>query len=205
MPCGDEMKAPPLLDGRRDKAAGIWARDSHDFYVEPEWTSRRLFEEEDFDGSITDPACGLGRIVQSARLSGLSAIGYDIVARSPECSRVKDFLYPDWSGPSDNFVSNPPFGVADAFAKLALARARNKVALLLPVTWHCGAARTAWLETTPLCRVLTLTPRPSMPPGAVILAGERPGGGTKDYAWYIWQRSHAGPWQGGWLQRDASQ
>jgi hypothetical protein len=52
-----------LMDGelgRRDKAAGIWARDAHDFYCEPAWTSKRLFEEEEFVGSITDPACGLG-------------------------------------------------------------------------------------------------------------------------------------------------
>ena len=52
------------------KAAGIWARDPHDWYVEPSWVSRRLFEEETFAGSVTDPACGLGIIVKSARESG---------------------------------------------------------------------------------------------------------------------------------------
>ena len=189
--------------GRRDKASGIWARDPHDWYVEPSWTSTRLFDEETFDGGITDPACGMGRIVISARSRGLIACGYDIVRRSDECVRVADFLADDWRGHSANFVSNPPFGPADQFAKLALQRTRGKVALLLPATWHFGKARAAWLKTTPLRRVLALTPRPSMPPGAVIVAGEKPGGGTKDFSWYIWEIGYTGPWTGGWLNRDS--
>ena len=187
---------------RRDKAAGIWSRDPHDWYVEPSWTSRRLFEEEAFDGFVTDPACGLGRIVESARLSGLRSTGYDVINRSSYCNRVANFLDPSWCGERDNFVSNPPFGVADQFARLALERAKFKVALLLPATWHFGSARSEWLKTTPLSRVLSLTPRPSMPPGAVIVAGEKPGGGTKDFSWYIWDHGHVGPWRGGWLHRD---
>ena len=189
-------------NGRRDKAAGIWARDPNDWYVEPGWTSKRLFEAERFVGGIADPACGLGTIIKSARLCGLVGVGYDIVERSSECFARRDFLSPDWRGDDENFVSNPPFGVADQFAKLALDRAKRKVALLLPATWHFGGARSAWLRTTPLKRVLALTPRPSMPLGAVIVAGEKPGGGTKDFAWYIWERGHVGGWQGGWLHRD---
>ena len=191
-----------IMEARRDKAAGIWARDPHDWYVEPGWASKRLFEEEEFIGGITDPACGLGTIPQSARLTGLVSVGYDIVKRSSECFEVRNFLSSDWFGDHANFVSNPPFGVADEFARLAIERALYKVALLLPATWHFGAKRAAWLETTPLRRVLALTPRPSMPPGAVILAGEKPGGGTKDFSWYIWQRGYIGPWEGGWLHRD---
>jgi hypothetical protein len=190
---------------RRDKASGIWARDPHDWYVEPLWASRRLFEEEAFSGPITDPACGMGRIVQSARSLGKQAVGYDVVVRSDVCGMVKDFLADDWFGDSRNFVSNPPFAHADRFVKLAIERAQEKVAMLLPATWHFGSARAAWLETTPLAAVLALTPRPSMPPGAVILAGAKPGGGTKDFAWFIWQRGHRGPWRGGWLQRDRKQ
>jgi hypothetical protein len=148
---------------RREKDAGIWARDPHDFYVEPSWASQCLFEAEPFEGGITDPACGLGTICQSARLYGHRTVGYDIVHRSHDCARLADFLSDNWTGEAVNFVSNPPFGVADRFVKLALERAAAKVAMLLPATWHFGAARAAWLKTTPLRRVLALTPRPSMP------------------------------------------
>jgi hypothetical protein len=189
---------------RRDKAGGIWARDPNDWYIEPAWTSKRLFESENFDGAICDPACGIGTIVISARAAGFASVGYDVVHRSAECSHVRDFLSDDWAGVTSNFVSNPPFGPADKFVKLALERARGKVVMLLPATWHFGSKRAAWLKTTPLRRVLALTPRPSMPPGAVIVSGQKPGGGMKDFAWYIWERGYSGPWEGGWLQRDAS-
>ena len=190
------------MSNRRDKDAGLWERDPHDWYVEPEWCSARLFEAEEFTGTVVDPACGLGRIVRSARAAGHLATGMDIVWRSAECSTIADFFDPDWSGIADNFVSNPPFGRADEFVSLALSRARGKVAMLLPATWHFGARRSAWLATTPLYKVLALTPRPSMPPGAVILAGEEPGGGTKDFAFYVWKLGHVGSWTGGWLNRD---
>ena len=184
------------------KKSHLWDRDPFDFYCEPSWASERLFALESFTGEITDPACGIGRIVRAACAAGYPAGGYDIVDRGGGCERVSDFLDPEWAGAQYNFVSNPPFGVADRFVKLAIERAHHKVAMLLPATWHFGSKRAAWLETTPLKRVLALTPRPSMPPGAVILAGEKPGGGTKDFAWYIWDRGYSGPWQGGWMHRD---
>ena len=194
--------------GRRDKAAGIWARDPYDWYVEPEWASAALFSREPFEGAVLDPACGLGRIVIEARRAGHEAAGCDIVDRSVACTVVADFFADDWLGRDtgagiSNIVCNPPFGRSDDFVRLALMRTKHKVALLLPATWHFGSKRAKWLEETPLRRVFALTPRPSMPPGAVILAGEKPGGGTKDFAWYVWEHGYVGPWQGGWLHRDA--
>jgi hypothetical protein len=38
--------------------AHIWARNSHDWYVEPTWCSERLFQVEPFVGAIWEPACG---------------------------------------------------------------------------------------------------------------------------------------------------
>lgn len=193
-----------VMAQRREKDAGIWARDPHDWYVESEWCSRRLFESERFLGEVHDPACGMGNIVKSAQLCGVRAIGHDIINRSRLfCSYEINFLDKDWPYPVDNFASNPPFGIADQFVSLAINRAKYKVAMLLPATWHFGSKRAAWLKTTPLRRVLALTPRPSMPPGAVIAAGQKPGGGTKDFAWYIWERGYVGPWEGGWLHRDS--
>lgn len=191
---------------RRDKAAGIWARDPLDYYIEQPWCSARLFDEEDFSTGIVDPACGSGNIVRSARAARISALGSDIMKRNGgECYIACDFFSAEWLSIYEptNICCNPPFGVADQFVKLAIERAEKKTAMLLPATWHFGSKRAAWLATTPLQRVLALTPRPSMPPGAVIEAGHKPGGGTKDFSWYIWERGHVGPWEGGWLHRDA--
>ena len=38
-----------------------------------------------------------------------------------------------------------------------------------------------WLERLPIERVWLLTPRPIMPPGSWIAAGNKPGGGTQDF------------------------
>jgi hypothetical protein len=183
------------------KAAHIWARHPQDWYVEPHWCSARLFEAEAFSGAILDPSCGTGRIVEAAHRAGYVATGADLVRRSPVCVAEEDFLAS--SEPADNIVTNPPFAVADQYARHALMLARHKVALLLPTKWMNAASRSAWLETTPLATVWLLAPRPSMPPGTVIEAGAKAGSGTVDFAWFVWDHAR----QPGhpvirWLRRD---
>src|SRR5215831_7367744 len=68
------------------------------------------------------------------------------------------------------------------------------------LTRRLNAAR--WLAETPLARVYLLTPRPSMPPGQVILAGEKPGGGTQDFCWLVFDHAYKGPPALHWLHRD---
>ena len=193
-----------------DKAAHLWARHPDDYYVEPEWCSARLFATEIFTGTIIDPACGSGRIVRTARAAraaGHRVVGYDLVQRSVGCIAQENFLDTDYE--TDNIVSNPPFKLCGkprdfVFVRKALDTAADKVALLLPLPWMTGADKARYLQTTPLAKVLVLTPRPSMPPGPVIEAGLPPGGGTEDFAWFIWSHGHKGPPTLGWLNRDAA-
>lgn len=185
----------------RVKHSHVWKRDPHDFYVEPHWCSARLFAIEDFSGGIWDPACGTGRIVQSAHRACIGGVGSDIVFRGmgPELdffdAKADCVIF-------DHIVSNPPYGIAARFVTHALTLARGKVAMLLPAVWLSGDKRSRWLEDTPLARVLFLTPRPSMPPGDEVIAGLKPSNGTADYAWLIWAHAHDGPPTLGWLRRD---
>jgi hypothetical protein len=160
--------------------AHIWAPAARDCYVEPEWCSRRLFEAEPFVGEIVDPACGTGRIVTAARAYGHCATGFDLATGN-------DFLLK--TRPFSNVVSNPPYSIFREFAEHALRLARHKVALVFPLA-RVVAAR--WLEQTPLARIYLLTPRPSMPPGDVILRGEKPQGGRVDFCWLVWSHGHNG-------------
>lgn len=169
----------------RKRDSHLWARHPEDWYVEPEWVSERLFAVEPFQGNILDPACGIGRIVVSARKAGYPAIGSDITRREPDAFDVVDFLKLSRSI-EPNIVSNPPFGIAERFVAHALRLAERKVAMLLPANWVQGDKRSRWLETTPLVRVYFIAPRPSMPPGPAIMAGQKPGNGTIDYAWFVW-------------------
>lgn len=185
----------------RKRDSHLWARHPEDWYVEPEWVSARLFAVENFDGGILDPSCGLGRIVNSARAAGLSALGHDIVQRGGVfIGAPRDFL--ECTGNHPNIVANPPFGIAEKFVSKALELAERKVAMLLPANWVQGAKRSRWLQSTPLRRVYFIAPRPSMPPGPAIEAGVRPGNGTTDYAWFVWLRGYDGAPEIRWLHRD---
>jgi len=181
--------------------AHAWKREEHEHYVEPHWCSERLFDEEDFSPGIWDPCCGFGRIPDSAVKAGLYGIGTDIVDRGwREFAAIQDFFSGGFGFRSPNIVCNPPFNVASHFALHALAHdGTRKVAMIFP-TARLNAAH--WLKGTPLARVWLMTPRPSMPPGHTITAGQKPGGGKMDFCWLIWERGHEGAAELRWLRRD---
>lgn len=194
----------PRAKPKRRKAH-VWDRQTEDWYVDPPWCSARLFEVEDFTGgTVYDPACGLRTILKSAEDRGIETFGSDLVVRSPGVSQL-DFLgdeAPGRFGRHTYIVSNPPYRHAQAFAERALTQAIRKVAFLLPTQWLQGDDRSRWLEGTPLRSVYFLTPRPSMPPGHVLMAGGKAGGGTSDYAWFVWLQGFDGRADVRWLRRD---
>jgi hypothetical protein len=185
------------------RASHIWTPDPRGWYVEPCWTSARLFETEKFTGRVHDPAEGMGRVVPAAKAAGLDASGSDIVARVGGSGSVRDFLT-DLT-PRDNLASNPPFSLKGhrefmrEFTTHALKVARHKVAFIFPIA-RLNAAR--WLADTPLRRVWVLSPRPPMPPGRVIEAGVKPGGGRVDFCWLVWEQGFNGAPEMHWLHRD---
>lgn len=179
----------------REKQAHLWERDPLDWYVEPLECSAALFALEHFEGSVWDPACGLGRIVAQARAAGLYAVGSDIVRRSPLCDAESDFLNRSYEPSFHNIVMNPPFSLAEEFVREAIriVPIGGKVAVILPLVWVSGfSSKRDWLPSSPLRTLYPISPRPSMPPGKVIEAGIKPGNGTKDFAWLVWQNGYSG-------------
>jgi hypothetical protein len=123
--------------------------------------------------------------------------------RQPRMGRQKtqlDFL--NAKAPlAENIVCNPPFNIAGRFMRHAIEMdGVQKVAMIFP-TARLNAAK--WLEETPLARVWLMTPRPSMPPGHTIAAGEKPSGGKTDFCWLVWTKGRIGPPAVQWLRRDA--
>jgi hypothetical protein len=203
---------------KKAKVAHVWARDPNDWYVEEAWVNRRLFEEERFEGPIWDPAAGMCRMPDAARAAGYDAIGSDLVSRGYGEIGGVDFLSLQQplkvrGQPARSIASNPPFGICEAdikagrpigFVEHALRLAEHKVAMVLPARWLWGDERSRWLEKSNPRRVYILTPRPSMPPGAVIAAGIEPGGGDKDFLIIVWLRGYDGPFETRWLRRDGA-
>jgi hypothetical protein len=178
--------------------AKIWEREANEHYVEPGWCSARLFQEEQFDGGIYDPCCGFGTIVIEALKAGKAAYGSDLVQRGWDSTRTPHDFLSSADERHDNIACNPPFNIAGRFAEHALKLARRKVALVFP-TARLNAAH--WLQGTPLKTIWLMTPRPSMPPGHTILAGEKPGGGKMDFCWIVFEQGFQGIPELRWLRR----
>jgi hypothetical protein len=177
----------------------VWDRAENDFYpTNPPWVIERLLDVEVFLRETIDCCCGSGAIVVACRERHLPAEGWDIVDRGFPGTVVRDFLTYDGPGP-ENFITNPPFGTAQAIVERAVELARCKTAVLLPVA-RLNAAR--WLRRLPLARVWLLTPRPSMPPHSYLVAGRRPSGGSKDFCWAVFERDYPGSPSLRWLCRD---
>jgi hypothetical protein len=183
--------------------AHAWEREANEHYVEPHWCSERLFDEEKMEGTIWDPCCGFGRIPDAAKKAGHGIIATDIVDRGyRDLFGTCNFL--ETGRPTSdayNVVCNPPFNIAGRFAQHALSLDARKVAMVFP-TARLNAAH--WLRDTPLLRIWLMTPRPSMPPGHTITAGEKPGGGKMDFCWLVWERGFVGETSIKWLRRDGA-
>jgi hypothetical protein len=189
----------PLLGGKRPKRAHIFAKAEDLFYLEPHWCSTRLFEAEKFTHPVTDPFCGTGRVAEAARLAGYSVWATDIVDRSYEhFNGVEDFLTINRLDDDESVVGNPPFD--DRILQHAIKLNPIKMALIWPLARVVAAH--SWLSEVPLARVLMMTPRPAMPPGAYIAEGKKPEGARVEHAWLIFERGYRGSPQMGWLHRD---
>jgi len=201
----------------KQKNSHVWDRQAGEWYVDPPSCAHALFGVEIFSDLIVDPCCGMGNIVRAATSCEFEAIGSDIVDRSEFFRDAPHLLSP---GPQDfllrtdqwdgDIVMNPPYAASgdgrmrleEAFVAHALSICSGKVAALLPCAWH--AARRKFLDGRGLLRVWSLTPRPSMPPGAAVVSGTMPGGGMKDFAWYVFLRGYDGPTQIGHADRSAA-
>ena len=183
--------------------AHVWEREEHEHYVDDPWIGRRLFQVERFEGEVCDPCCGLGNLMEGARLAGLQIRPFDIVHRGYiEQWGVRDFLKSNQR--FSNYAMNPPFGPIREFTEHAVRLAERKVAVVFPAARLVAAG--AWLQRLPLARIYYLTPRPSMPPGPVYLdllaQGKSASGGKADFAIAIFIKNYEGEPAARWLHRD---
>jgi hypothetical protein len=193
---------------KRKRDSYIFEKAIDGWYVEPEWVSARLFEVETFAATVYDPACGGGNILRAASAAGHYVYGGDVVRRGRP-RREWNFLRMNFlsaerlSSPPRSDVSivcNPPFDHVEEFCRRACAMV-PKVAMIM-LTRRLNAAH--WLHDLPLQSVYLLTPRPSMPPGDWIAAGNKPGGGTQDFCWVCFSRGYTGAPELKWLHRDGA-
>jgi hypothetical protein len=183
----------------RPKRTHIFVKADDLFYVEPHWCSARLFATERFPGPVQDYFCGTGRAVDAGRAAGYAMSATDIVDRGyRHFNGLLDFFAVDRLDPDVSIVGNPPF--EDRILRHAISLDPVKMALIWPLARVVAAH--SWLCKAPLARVLMMTPRPSMPPGAYIAEGKKPEGARVEHCWLIFERGYRGAPRMGWLHRD---
>jgi len=153
-----------------------------DFYPTPPWATVALIENERFEGSIWEPACGDGSMSEVLKTTGCDVISTDLFDRGYGTAG-EDFLTS--ARRADNIITNPPYNSAEAFLHKALEHSTKKVALLLRLAFLEGGNRyNTIFKNKPPSRVWVFSERITFyPKGA-----EKKGSGTTAYAWFVWER-----------------
>lgn len=174
------------------RASG-YAREANDYYTEPRWAVDALLDVEQFAGITWDPSCGGGNIPKAFLDRGLHCWGSDIADRGFGTTGLSFF---DAHNTADNIISNPPYGMIEAYLLRALEKTTGKVALLARLAFLEGIKRRAMFRSTPLARVWVSSRRISMPPGGSDIEAR---GGSIAFAWFVFEHGHEGKPEIGWF------
>lgn len=125
-----------------------------DFHPTPKHVTEALVARERFRGLILEPASGDGAIVRVLKTARYVVTGTDIVDGDDFLKTRKTVA---------NVVTNPPYsdGMAEKFCRHALAIAKNKVAMLLPMWFLEGVQRHDLFAGHPLKAIYVFSRRPT--------------------------------------------
>lgn len=165
-----------------------------DFYPTPRWATFALIENEAFQGAIWESACGDGSMSQVLEETGNPVVSTDLYDRGYGESG-HDFLKTQRR--SVNIVTNPPFHSAEGFVAAGLEAAERKFALLLRLAFLEGANRANNIfHRCPPARVWVFSERITF----YMKGAQTAGSGTTAYAWFVWDKDHAGPTELAWFK-----
>jgi hypothetical protein len=168
--------------------------DGPDFYPTPRWATFALMDNERFIGSVWECACGDGAMSEVIADAGNPVISSDLFDRGfGEVGH--DFITTRRKHP--NIITNPPFHSAEGFVASGIRSAQHKFALLLRLAFLEGANRANTIfHRHPPARVWVFSERITFYMKGAQVAGS----GTTAYAWYVWDKEHAGPTELAWFK-----
>lgn len=164
--------------------------DKSDFlehYPTPPWATRALCEwlGPSIQGcGAWEPACAEGHMARALAEYFTFVGGSDI--HDYGFGERQDFLLPDNIGRgSDWIITNPPFRLAEQFARVGLERATRGVALLVRTAFLESASRYVGLfKEAPPSDILQFVERVPMFKGKL----DRAGSTATAYCWLVWTK-----------------
>tara|TARA_R100000329_G_scaffold121087_1_gene99771 strand:+ start:1785 stop:2342 length:558 start_codon:yes stop_codon:yes gene_type:complete len=158
-------------------------REKDDFYATPPEATEALLKFESFDGKIYEPCCGQGHISKVLIKHGYDVESTDLVDRGYGQSHI-DFLMELQS--RDNIITNPPYGrLLMQFVRQCQHLSKNKIALLLKLTFLEGQERKTFFEIYPPIRIYVFSKRLSL-----MKNGHSYDGGMMALAWFVWEKGN---------------
>ncbi len=156
-----------------------------DFYPTPAWATEALLDYETFEGEVWEPACGDGAMAKVLINAGLSVYSSDLYDRGFGVSGINFLTLKTLE--LDNIITNPPFGLAEAFILRALCLASKKVAIFsrLAILESAGRYRNIFKDNPPI-KVLVFSERVTLYPGGIITGSNS----TIAYSWIIWDKAN---------------
>lgn len=176
----------------RNNASGN--RKKSDLYETPYSMTCQLLEVEKFKmENVLDPCCGNNAMSGELLKSGLfwNVFAIDKI-------HGQDFF--EWDSITDYLIGNPPYSLAHEFILHAKRITGKKFAFLLPLTYLQGQQRFDEIfqdRKFPLARVHVFIRYPML--GDPLRPDGKYRTGMQTYAWFIWDKSHRGPPQIGWI------
>ena len=158
-------------------------RKKSDFYETPYSITRQFLERENVAGTVLEPSCGDGAIVQVLQEKNLNVTGKDL-------SLGQDFL--EETERYDAIITNPPFSLAYEFIKKAKTLT-DYFAFLLPLSCLHGKKRFDDIYSDgsfSLSRVYVFTRYPML--GEKLRKDGKYNTGMMVYAWFVWDKKTAG-------------
>lgn len=162
--------------------------DSLDFFPTPPWATRALCEfiaqgDPKLHSKMAwEPACGQGHM--SRALAEYFETVYSSDVHPYGFGAIRDFLFPGDEPTFDWIITNPPFRLAEQFARTAMDRAREGCAILVRTSFLEGVGRyeSLFSRHKPYA-ILQFTERVPMHKGRLEAAGST----ATSYCWIVWK------------------
>lgn len=188
-----------------------YKRAADEWYPEEPWLTELLFKYIPTPDLVCDPCCGEGNILKACTDMGIPNFGFDIIDRgAPNFAGHMSFeQMKDQHAMAPTIICNPPYERAkgtERFIRTMLTLKGLETLIVLGearMMFSITRAKRLWVDLPPRA-IITIAPRPSLPPGQALRDGTvKRGGGKQDYVWFVWSRNPEFPigWIAGFIER----
>lgn len=161
-----------------------------DYYATEPKAVELLLEQESFNKSIWEPACGAGHISKVLEEHGYQVESTDLIDRGYGLGGHDFLKTPYFTNFDGDIITNPPYRYAKEFVEKALevVKPGRKVAMLLKLTFLEGQRRRELFMKQPPKTVYVSSARLRCGKGGVFK-----GQSMVAYAWFVWQKGFPRP------------